>query len=51
MNHTAGTQETRDRTDQIIRLVQKRLDDKQLRAMRKKLSDQSLNEIVSALLA
>jgi predicted ATPase/transcriptional regulator with XRE-family HTH domain len=51
VNQPAGTQKTRGWADQIIQSSQKCLDDEQVQAMRKKLSDESLNEIVNALLA
>ena len=51
VNQSARTQKTRDWADQIVQSAQKCLDDKQVQAMRKSLSDQSLNEIVSALRA
>jgi tetratricopeptide (TPR) repeat protein len=51
VNQSAGTQKTRDWADQIMQSAQKCLDDKQVWAIRKKLSDESLNEIVKALLA
>jgi predicted ATPase/transcriptional regulator with XRE-family HTH domain len=50
VNQPAGTQKTRDWADQIMQSAQKCLDDKQVRAMRKKLSGESLNEIVNTLL-
>jgi tetratricopeptide (TPR) repeat protein len=51
LNQTAGTQEIKDHAHQIIQSAQNCLDDKQLRAIRKSLAEQSLNEIVSALRA
>jgi len=51
VSQTSGTQKTRDWADQIIQLSQKCLDDEQVRALRKKVSNASLNEIVNVLLA
>jgi predicted ATPase/transcriptional regulator with XRE-family HTH domain len=51
LNQTAATQETKDRAGQTIRSAQKYLDDKQIRANRKRLSNASLHEIVDAFLA
>jgi tetratricopeptide (TPR) repeat protein len=51
VHQPAGTQKTRDWADQIIQSSQKCLGDEQVRGLRKKLLNESLNEIVNTLLA
>jgi hypothetical protein len=51
VNHSAGTQKTRDWADQVIRSARKCLDNEQVRAIEEKLSNESLNEIVNELLS
>jgi tetratricopeptide (TPR) repeat protein len=50
VHQPAATQKTRNWADQLIQSAQKCLDDKQVRALRKKLPDEVLNDIVNALL-